>query len=73
MDLFLIVIGFRERDAQKSMENLHTKQLNCTPLYAIPPALATLSTSAAAKNSGIDPLCVIFGPPNWHCSPVTPV
>ena len=59
-------------DAQKSKENLHNKQVNGTVMDAIPLALATLST-AAANNSIFDPLCIIFGPPNWHHSPVIPV
>jgi hypothetical protein len=61
-----MVIGFREWDAQKLMENLHNKQVNCTALCAIPLALATLSTTAAAINSDFDPSCVIFGPPDRH-------
>ena len=56
----LIVIGFRERDAQKSKENLHKKQVNCIPRYASPLALATLSTTVAANNSGFDPFSVIL-------------
>jgi hypothetical protein len=61
---FLMVIGFRERDAQKSKENLHNKQVNCTPECAIPLVLATLSTTAAAINSSFDAISVIFGPPD---------
>jgi len=52
---------------------LHNKQVNGTAVDAIPLALATLSTTAAANNSSFDPLYVIFGPPNWHHSPVIPV
>jgi len=49
-------IGYRERDAQKSSDNLHNKQIGCTVLHATPLALATLSTTAAAINFSFDPL-----------------
>ena len=35
---------------------MHNKQMDRIPLYAIPLALATLSTTAAAKNSSSDPI-----------------
>jgi len=41
-------------------------------VHAIPLALATLSTVAAAINSGFDPFSVIIGPPDRHYTPVIP-
>jgi len=68
-----MVIGFRERDAQQSCENLHNKRTECTDVHTIPLALATLSTTAAAINSSCSPFCVIFGPPDRYYTPVPPV
>ncbi len=66
-------IGFRERDAQQSCENLHNKQKDRTDVHTIPLALATLSTTAAAINSSCSPFSLIFGPPDWHYTPVPPI
>ena len=46
--------------------------MDCTRVHAIPLALATLSTNAAAINSFIDPFSLIFGPPCRCYSPVSP-
>ena len=58
-----MVIGFRERDAQKSNDNLHNKRVDRTLAVATPFALATLSTVAAANNSSFDPLSLISDRP----------
>lgn len=42
-------------------------------MHAIPLALATLSTTAAAINSFFDPISIIVGPPCRCHSPVSPV
>ncbi len=61
-------MGIWERDAQllrhNLRDNLHNRRVNCTNPHAIPHALATLSTIAAAINSSFDPFSFMFGPPN---------
>jgi len=60
-------MGIRERDAQLLLknipDNLHKRRVNRIKLIAVPLALATLSTVAAAINSNFDPISSIFGLP----------
>ena len=50
---------------------MHNKRVDCTVVHAIPLALATLSTTAAAINSVFVLLALIRGLPGLRNSPVT--